>query len=246
MILRLSMLGLFLWLAAAAQAQTADIVTQHTSVDGVDRSYALYVPETATPKGAPLLVLLHGSGGNGMGIAQLWKDKADQEGIVLLAPNARHNDAWRLKADAPDVIHAMVDEVGAKIPLDGQKIYLFGQSGGAVYSLMLGMLEAPYFAAIAIHAGSWRDPSEYKAIQFAQRKIPMAIIIGDLGEYFSVASVRRTEDALKMAGFPVEVTVIPGQHHGFNETDAPEIEHDAWCFLSAHTLDGAPAFVTYR
>ena len=246
MAFRFAVLGLCLWLSAAPAARAAGVWLEHTQVDGVARTYALYVPQTANPKGAPLLVLLHGSGGNGAGIAELWKDKADKEGIVLLAPDARHNDAWRLKQDAPGILHALIDEVGAKYMIDGRRIYLFGQSGGAVYSLMLAMLESPYFAAVAVHAGSWRYPEEFKAIGFAQRKIPLAIVIGDQDAHFTIASVRRTEDALKAAGFPVQVTVIAGQHHGFNAGNAPEIENDAWAFLSAHALIGAPAFVIYR
>jgi dienelactone hydrolase len=108
------------------------------------------------------------------------------------------------------------------------------------------MLESPYFAAVAVHAGSWRHPDECRAIKFAQRKIPLNIIIGDEDEFFTMASVNNTRDALEKAGFPIEVTVIPGQHHGFNPADAPEIEHDAWTFLSSHSLDGPPGFVTYR
>ena len=245
MLFRLLAAGLFIWFGLSP-ALAADISVTHMSIGGVDRSYALYVPQTAAAGGAPLLVLLHGSGDSGESIAQLWKDMADRNGIVLLAPYARHDDAWRLADDGPDVIHAMVDAVGAKVPVDGKRIYLFGHSGGAVYALLLGMLEAPYFAAVAVHAGSWREPSEFNAIKYAQRKIPVAIVIGDQDEYFSMASVRRTEDALKTAGFPVEVTVIPGHHHTFGETDAPGIDNDAWSFLSAHALDGPPAFVTYR
>ncbi len=232
-----------LWLHAA---RAAEIARGHASIGGVDRTYALYVPQTAAAGGAPLLVLLHGSGGSGLRIAQLWKDMAERNGIVLLAPDAFRNDRWRLREDSPEVIHAIIDAACAPVPVDGRRIYLFGQSGGAVYALLLGMLEAPYFAAVAVHAGSWRNAQDYNAIKFARRKIPVAIIIGSEDEFFSVASVRRTEDALRTAGFPVQTTILPGQHHAFFEGNAAEIEDDAWRFLSGHALDGPPAFVSYR
>jgi len=232
-----------LWLHPAC---AAEIVAGHITLAGADRTYALYAPPGASQTGAPLLVLLHGSGGNGHRIAELWKDMADKNGIILLAPDAFRNDRWRLREDGPDVIHAIIGAACAALPVDGKRIYLFGQSGGAVYALMLGMLEAPYFAAVAVHAGSWRNARDYNAIAFARRKIPVSIIIGSEDEFFSMASVRRTQDALKAAGFPAEVTVLPGQHHAFYEANAAEIEKDAWTFLSAHSLDSAPAFISYR
>ncbi len=227
-------------------AGAAEIAIQHIEAGGRHRTYALYVPPTASSAGAPLLVLLHGSGGSGAHIAELWMATADREGIILVAPDAWHNDAWRLKDDPPDVIHAMIDEAGANHAIDARRIYLFRQSGGAVYSLLLGMLEAPYFAAVAVHAGSWRHAQDYNAIKFAQRKIPVAVIIGSEDEFFPIASVRRTEEALHSAGFPTEVTILPGQHHAFFDGNAAEIENDAWQFLSGYALDGPPAFVSYR
>lgn len=231
--------------AATVHAQAAEIMRANLTFNGAERTYYLYVPDT--PKLAiPLIVLLHGSGGEGSGILALWKTDAEANGIMLVAPNAANREKWNLRHDGPDLIHALVEGVAARHPVDRRRIYLFGQSAGAVYSLTLAMLESQYFAAMAVHAGAWRQTGEFAVMKLARRRIPMAIVIGDKDEYFSLGAVRRTEAALKHAGFPFELTVIPGHHHGYNPTNNAEINRIVWTFLSAHALDADPVYVPYR
>ena len=199
------------------------------------RSYSLFVPTSAPDAGAPLLVLLHGSYGNGAAIISWWTQIAEQEGIVLVGPNAREREAWQLRADGPQFIRALIDDVAAKHPIDRTRIYLFGNSGGAVYALTLSMLESQLFAATAVHAGAWRGRNEFRAVPHAQRKIPIAIFIGDKDEYFPVFAVRKTQSALEQAGHPVSVTVIPGHSHSYAQV-AAEVNRDAWAFMRANGL----------
>ncbi len=234
------------WIAGAlVPAAAADIAKQTLTISGRDRTYCLYVPDSAKGADAPVLLLLHGSGGNGLGIASLWKDKADREGIVLVAPDAWRNDAWRPKDDTPHVLGTMINDAATHTGIDFRRLYLFGQSGGAVYALLLSMIESRAFAATAIHAGSWRNPSDFKMITLATRRMPLKIIIGDQDEYFSLASVHQTADALKKAGFPIDVEIVPGQHHGFNGETAPGTTDSAWAFLKDKALDGPPVFTDY-
>src|SRR5688572_12949517 len=165
---------------------------------GIKRSYSLFVPTSAAAP-APLIVLLHGSYGNAAAIVGWWTSLAEQEGIVLVAPDAREREAWQLRADGPQFIRAVIDEVAAKQPIDRGRIYLFGSSGGAVYSLTLSMIESQLFAATAVHAGAWRAPNEFRAVPYAKRKIPIAIFIGDRDEYFPMFAVRKTQSALEKA-----------------------------------------------
>jgi poly(3-hydroxybutyrate) depolymerase len=232
-------------LAAMPARAMSDIAFEPIKVDGADRSYYLYIPNSATIAPAPLLVLLHGSMQNGLPMARLWKDFADDNGIVLVAPNALHEDGWRPVQDSPQFILAVLQAVQAMAPINMHRIYLFGQSGGAVYALTLSMLESEFFAATAIHAGAWRHEREFMPLAFAKRKIPLAIIVGDRDEFFSLHAVRNTEDALRKAGIPVEVSVIADQHHWYDERTAPDINRRAWDFLSPKTLDQPPRFVQY-
>jgi len=52
-----------------------------------DTELVLYVPSAYDPaKPWPLLMLLHGSGGNGLGMERSWQSMAEQSGYLLLAP----------------------------------------------------------------------------------------------------------------------------------------------------------------
>ena len=226
-------------------ASAADVSRHMIDLDGVSRSYHLYVPETA--KGpAPLLVVLHGSQQDGERLLNLWKDRADQNGFVLVAPNSRHKGGWQLAEDGPRFIQAVLREVVGLAPIDGRRIYLFGYSGGAVFALDLSMLESEFFAATAIHAGAWRAKDDFFLLTLSRRKIPLAIIVGDRDEFFSLDTVHKTETALKDAGFPVNVMVIPGHHHALASETAPVVTDKAWCFLSGYALDQPPRFQGYK
>jgi poly(3-hydroxybutyrate) depolymerase len=202
---------------------------------GIKRGYSLFVPMSAAAAPAPLIVLLHGSYGNSAAIVSWWTSLAEQEGIVLVAPDAREREAWQLRADGPQFILAVIEEAAAKQPIDRGRIYLFGSSGGAVYSLTLSMIESQLFAATAIHAGAWRAPNEFRAVRYAKRKIPIAIFIGDKDEYFPLFAVRKTQSALAKAGHPVKVTVIPGHRHAYSDV-ALEVNRNAWQFMKANRL----------
>lgn len=224
----------------------ADVVQRSIDLNGTSRSYYLYVPESVKGRSVPLLMLLHGSHQDGQRIARLWKDKADQEGFVVVAPNSLKTDGWRMNKDGPAFIQAVLMAVVEQAPIDGRRIYLFGQSAGAVYALDLAMLESEFFAATTVHAGAWRTPGEFVLLPLAKRKLPLAIIIGTEDEFFSLTAVRKTEKALKDAGFPIEVTVIAGHHHFLTTETAPDIIERSWAFLSRCQLDQSPKFMPYK
>ncbi len=202
---------------------------------GLKRSYSLFAPAATSSAPAPLLVLLHGSYGSGAAIVSWWTSLAEQEGIVLVGPQAREREAWQLRADGPQFIRALIEQVAAKHSIDRGRIYLFGSSGGAVYSLTLSMLESQLFAATAVHAGAWRAPNEFRAVPYAKRKIPIAIFIGDKDEYFPLFAVRKTQSALEQAGHPVSVTVIAGHKHQYSDV-ALDVNRSAWEFMKANRL----------
>ena len=218
-------------LACGARADVLDKGSKESfEFAGLKRSYAFFAAPTAAASNAPLLVLLHGSFGSGAAMVNSWIAVAEQEGIVLAGPDAREREAWQLRADGPEFIRALIDNVAAKHSIDRSRIYLFGSSGGAVYALTLSMIESELFAATAVHAGAWRAPAEFRAVPYARRKIPIAIFIGDRDEYFPLFAVRKTQKALERAGHRVSVTVIPGHSHAYSQV-AAEVNRSAWEFM---------------
>jgi len=72
--------------SAAAFAATKPEKQTITSL-GAERIYYTFVPEKLTAP-APLLLLLHGSGRDGMSQIDEWKALAEKEGIILVAPDS--------------------------------------------------------------------------------------------------------------------------------------------------------------
>lgn len=237
----LSLLSLLPLLASAASQPQRE-----TFLSGkATRVQFVLVPDSIQPNvPAPVLVLLHGSGGNGSNIAREWTELAQREGVILIAPNASSSMQWRLKQDSPQFLNDAVYAVAQKHLIDWKRIYLFGHSGGAVYALTLSMLESEYFAATAVHAGSWRQKKEFEALKLAQRKIPVALFIGDRDEYFPLQSVQDTTAALEAAGHVTLLEVIPKHTHAYRDVSA-EVNAQAWDFLKSRALEANPKLQLY-
>lgn len=134
-----------LTLLAAIPASAADKISKETfGHGGTTRSYYLYAPESVTSASpAPLVVLLHGSGRNGLSLVEHWKDLARKQGIILAGPDSTDSAGWNMGPDGPDFISGLVDIVSAQHPVDPRRVYVFGHSAGAIHALILGLLDFP-------------------------------------------------------------------------------------------------------
>lgn len=234
-----------LMLPAPSPTPADKIVKESIRSQGKERTYHLFVPDKISPaQPAPLVVLLHGSGRNGLSLAEKWKDLAKQEGIVIVGPDALNSQGWRIPEDGPDFIHELVEALRAKYPINARRVYLFGHSSGAGQALYLSLLESEYFAATAVHAGAL-GPEDGPYIGRARRKIPIAIFVGTNDQFFPLPVVRATRDALNASGFKAELTEIKGHTHWYYDR-APEINRSAWDFLKRHELSGEPKYEQHR
>jgi len=228
------------------QSRAADRITKESlESQGKKRAYYLMVPDSAkSSASAPLIVLLHGSGRNGLSLMEKWKELASREGVIIAGPDSRDTQGWQIPGDGPGFIHDLVEALRAKYQVNQRRIYLFGHSAGAVFALNLSMMESEYFAATAVHAGSWRTERELSVRDYARRKTPLAIIVGDRDAFFPLPSVKATEAALKERGFAIEVKVMKGHDHWYYDL-APQINRDAWDFLKRHELNEDPRYENY-
>ena len=174
-----------------------------------------------------------------------WQKLARAEGLIIVGPDSIDTDAWRIPEDGPEFIYDLIEALKTKHPIDSRRIYLFGHSAGGVMGLNLSMLESEYFAATAVHAGSWREKKEFLFMEYAKRKIPLAILVGDRDALFPLSSVTATESALKEREFPVEVTVMKDHDHWYYDL-AEKINLNAWSFLKQHKLAEVPRYELYN
>ena len=227
--------------AAAAPPREAKITKNAVTSEGKKRTYYLFVPEGVTKeKPAPLLVLLHGSGHDGRLLVEHWQKLAAQEGLILAGPDSRNAEGWSIPEDGPVYIRDLVEELKSAQPVDPARVYLFGHSAGAVFGLYMTALESEYFAAVAASAGALRADN-FKMLDEAERKVPVALFVGTRDPLFPVDVVRATRDAYSKRGFPVELNEIPGHDHNYYARSA-DIDAKAWAFLKQHRLAGAARY----
>ena len=116
-----------------------------------ERDAMLYLP-AGREADLPLLVLLHGAGGDAAGGLSLLEALADEYGIALLAPASR-GSTWdavgrsRYGADV-EVIDRALEKVFTTVPVDPEKIAVGGFSDGASYALGLGLANGGLFHRI--------------------------------------------------------------------------------------------------
>jgi len=219
-------------------AASSHVTKNSLVVDGQPRDYFLFVPEGLTSP-APLLVLFHGSGHDGWSLIEPWKKLAEQEGIVLVGPNARNSAEWSTPMDGPKFVIEVIEAVKKANPINPRRVYLFGHSAGAEFALMMSLLAPEYFAAASAHAGVFRESPPPSMFEDAKRKIPILLLVGTEERVYPVPLVRTMRDLFAKNGFPVEIEEIPGHDHNYYAA-AARINRDVWNFLKEKQLAADP------
>ncbi|GAA3451809.1 extracellular catalytic domain type 1 short-chain-length polyhydroxyalkanoate depolymerase [Dactylosporangium matsuzakiense] len=162
-------LALVLLLALAGLTTCRDRQPDPQPSDTVaGRHYQVHVPVGITGK-APLVVMLHGGGGNGEQFAQQthMNDIADREKFLTVFPdgsgrtrlltwNAGTCCAYARDTNVDDVafIAAMLDQIIRDHPVDASRVFVTGFSNGAMLAYRLGCELTDRIAAIAPVSGA--------------------------------------------------------------------------------------------
>lgn len=161
--------GLF-WSAAA------EPVAQSLAFGGLKRSYLVHAPARvqAQVQPVPLVVVLHGFGGDGANVLSQgrWVEKADAEGFLVVAPEGLPEDpdrparffgnrrSWNAGpatgspaeargTDDVGFIAAVIAQVRREQRVDPRRIYVTGFSNGAGMAFRVGAELSDVVAAIA-------------------------------------------------------------------------------------------------
>jgi phospholipase/carboxylesterase len=228
-----------------ALAKSAPIQKETLESGGRKRVCYVYRPD-ALPGDTrtPVLLLLHGSGHDGTSLVKEWRKLADSAGLLLAGPDALNPQTWTAPEDGPQFLADVVAFLKSRYVVDEKRIYLFGHSAGACFALYVGPLESEFFAAVAVHAGAFRDSADESVLGLASRKIPFFLVVGSRDQFFPVETVRNTKTALQNKGFPVDLLEISGHDHNYYRR-AEEINQKVWEFLSPNHLDRDARYKTY-
>ncbi len=219
-----------------ALAASATLTPQKETIlsAGKPRTYYTLLPEKITTP-VPLLLLLRGSGRDGMSQIDAWKDLAEKERILLVAPDSANSRNWVFGTDGPKFLHDVIEAVRSRYSVDGRRIYIFGHSAGATFALYMGITQPEYFAAVAVHAGAVKE--EYHPLPAkAARKLPIAIWVGTKDQSYSLDLVRGAREELNKRGFDARVTEMEGHDHDYYAV-AAELNPKVWKFLMESKLE---------
>jgi polyhydroxybutyrate depolymerase len=149
----------------------ADDATHTMDVAGASRTYKLHIPASvAADVRAPLVVVLHGGGGNADAIAQnsQFSEKADREKFIVAYPegvgrqpnaytwNAGHCCAFAMTSHSADIefLTKLLDDIAKVHPIDVKRVYFCGMSNGGMMTYRLLGSIANRIAAAGIVSGA--------------------------------------------------------------------------------------------
>lgn len=151
-------------------------------VGGLKRSYRTYVPK-GLPKGAPLVLVMHGSG---EGPQEIRKDTgyaferlADQHGFALAYPQSYGSD-WNdcsvigdkardgVSADDAGYLAAMVDQLVGELGINASRVFATGVSSGGSMALRLALEQPGRYRAVAAVVANIPAPQNFLCKPAAQ------------------------------------------------------------------------------
>lgn len=179
---------------------------------GMARGGILYVPSGYDPRQpAPLVVLLHGAGGDPRRAVDGIKRHAEAQGVIVLAP-ASQGVTWDLIAERrydgdARMLDALLREVFARYAVDPARITIAGFSDGGTYALSLGVSNGDLFGRVAAFSPGFVLP-------FRQAGRPeISISHGSSDPVLPIAATgRRVAATLRQAGYDVRFTEFDGGH----------------------------------
>ncbi len=139
------------------------------------RTYRIYIPTMLVaqkPQSVPLVIVLHGGGGNAKNAAHVtgFSQKANTEGFIVVYPNGTSligksifltwnsgnccGYAFENNVDDVGFIKTLIEKLEKQFPIDPKRIYVTGISNGAMMSYRIACELSDRIAAIAPVAGA--------------------------------------------------------------------------------------------
>jgi polyhydroxybutyrate depolymerase len=170
------------------------------TVDSVEREFIVVRPSGPAPAGGyPIVMMFHGSSGNGEKFFNIsgWKEKGEEEKFIAVFPSAleycmiengrqHRTTKWNNGATQEEAcpvqilkddvffVRKMLDTIQSVFPIDRNRIYASGFSNGGVFVGKLAIEMSDVFAALTMASGSLNPLDSARP----KRNIPLAYIVG--------------------------------------------------------------------
>ena len=196
---------------------------------GKEMEYALFVPSGYDEaKKSPLVIALHGLGGNPQQFLRTrgLTEQAEKRGYLVAAPMGFNEKGWygvrglkgpRMEPEnlgelsEKDVMNVLA-LVKKEYRIDPDRVYLMGHSMGGGGTWHLGMKYEEEWAALAPIAPAifGRDPKDLEKI----KAMPVMLVQGDKDTLVPVAGARRWAEQMKKLEMTHEYIEVAGGTHG--------------------------------
>ena len=230
--------------------------TYHFKDTNEELPYTLFVSsKVKRDKPAPLIVALHGYGGDSNFIVRgRLIDLAEEGGYIVIGPMGYNITGWYgspvivigggevkpanlTELSEKDVLNVL-DMARKEFNVDPKRTYLMGHSMGGAGALFLGAKHADQWAAVAaIAPAAFRMQPDQKAILGGMEKarVPILIAQGDADTVVPPDNTRTWAAAMKDLKTPHEYIEMPGRDHG---TIIGDSMPDIFRFFAAHPKGG--------
>lgn len=187
-------------------------------------SWYEWVPAEIPPKA--VVVLLHGTGRDGLSVLDMWRETARAHDLLLIAPNGA-GQGW--STTRPARIEAIVRAATEAHGVAPTGLFLFGHSDGAVLAqAVLNAADPGIWAGAALHAG-YLDAGK---IGTGRNGAPLRLWLGTEDHLFSPAGARHSLQRMAAIGHPAELVLVSGHTHWFYDI-GPQIAANALDWFSS-------------
>lgn len=168
-------------------------------------------------KPAPLIVALHGSGGQGEEMARMWKRTAAEAGAILVCPDALrplgNGYQWMFIDESYWMASRTIEWAKGKYAVDPDRVVLTGFSQGANVSLQMAAKQPQGIRGVVVVCGHYEPEIAAFDTTNAAARPRVALLIGERDE--AAQSNREAKDVLDKAGSPCLLRVYKGAGHEF-------------------------------
>jgi len=196
--------------------------------------YFLYVPENVPESGKyPLILYLHGSGSRGedpstlegSGPMPFLKKNTDLP-LAVVSPICAKNDSWHAR-----YLLRLIDSIEAKLPIDGNRIYVTGLSMGGNGTWDIARAAPNRFAAVAPVCA--RSPFENDDDVVALKNTPVWAFHGKKDDIIPFQETENLINKLEDLNADVTFTLYPDLNHAIWDETYNNPELYTWFYRKA-------------